>query len=116
MEKPAKLQQLYANIGHQIRETRTKRGITLEELAGRVGRDWSYISQIERAKGIPSIETLFNISEELQIHLSSLFETHKPTSKPQADTFSSKILYILKDASPKEKKTAISVLKKIFNK
>lgn len=118
MDKPAKLMKLYENIGRQIRETRIQRGLTLEELAEKAGRNWSYLSQIERARSIPSIETLFAISEQLEIPISLLFETHRPRKEEnyRTDAYHSKIMYLLKEVPPREKKTAVAVLKKIFKK
>ena len=116
MDRPARLTKLYENIGRQIRAARTERGITLEELADKVGRNWSYLSQIERARGIPSIETLFIICEELHIPLASLFETHQPREIYEPDACEHKIAYILREAPPKEKKEAVMILKKLFRR
>jgi len=116
MNKPPKLIKLYENIGKQIRKARSEEGITLEELAGRCGRDWTYLSQIERAKSIPSMETLFLICEQLRIPFASLFESHKPEVTYKIDKYSNKILYFLRESSPRDKKTAVEVIKKLFDK
>jgi len=116
MGKLEKLTNLYKNIGGHIRKTRGAQSITLEELADKCGRDWTFLSQIELAKSIPSIETLFLICEQLRIPLASLFTSHKADKLNCDDPFINKISYLFKDASPKDKKTAVLLIKKIFKK
>ena len=94
--------------------------LTLEELAFRCGRDWSYLCQIELAKSIPSIETLSLICEQLDIKMSELFEENatkaKIVAKADKDLFSTKITFLLRNTKAKDKKTALAVLKKLFQK
>ena len=116
MGKSEKLTNLYRSIGRHIRKAREGQGITLEELADKSGRDWTFLSQIELAKSIPSIETLFLICEQLRVPLATLFDSHKTKIPNCNDPLIGKIAYLMKDASPKDKKTAVLLLKKLFNK
>lgn len=57
---------------------RKMRGYTQEQFAEKIGKSWSFISQIEanngtKLKGV-SLDTLFCISEILEVPVSKLFE------------------------------------------
>jgi len=54
-------------LGDRLRARRTGLGISLRELASRVGVSASFLSQVERAKSSPSIETLSSISRALDV-------------------------------------------------
>ena len=109
------IKELYLLIGQKIREARKRKNITLEELAGKVGRNWSFLSQIERGRSIPSIETLYLICDALEISLSDLFEKHKSIPY-KINSKTDKFIWLLKDANPSEKQTIISVVKQILKK
>ena len=102
--------ELYGNIGRKIRGQRKLLGITLEELGEKVHRDWSYLSQVERGKAVPSIDTLVRISEALEISLAELFENTKKPKKYEADPFVSKVAYMLRDKDAKYKKSLAKFL------
>ena len=68
----------YRVLGLRIAMYRKARGYTQEQFAEKIGKSWSFISQIEsnngaRIKGA-SLDTLFRISEELKIPMTKLFE------------------------------------------
>ena len=96
--------ELYKNIGKIIRSERNKTGITLEELAEKIDRDWSFLSQIERGKSIPSIETLSRICSALHIPLSKLFKSNKYTTGNKDDPYIKKLAFILRDKDAGYKK------------
>jgi repressor LexA len=54
-----------AHIGDRIRETRQARGISLRQLAGRVGIHYSHLSKVENGKDSVGRDTLVRIAEEL---------------------------------------------------
>ena len=57
-------------IGERIKETRTKRGLSQEELAKRTGfKDKSSISKIEKGTRRPQVEDLKKIAEVLGVHV-----------------------------------------------
>ena len=65
-------------LGLKIAYYRKLRGLTQEQFAEAIGRSVSFVSQIEAnnsatVKGI-SLDTLFTISDKLEIPLSRLFE------------------------------------------
>lgn len=66
-------------FGNKIRQIRIKKSITMKEVAEKTGVSESLISQIERDKISPSIETLLNIAGCLEIDLDYLFKDYKQT-------------------------------------
>ncbi|HLQ25356.1 MAG TPA: helix-turn-helix transcriptional regulator [Acidiferrobacterales bacterium] len=55
-----------------IRALRTEKGMTQEELADLAGLHFTYISQIERGLKSPSLRSLGQIADALDIPLSTL--------------------------------------------
>ncbi len=62
------------DIGTRLREVRILRGISLRNLARKVGVSASFISQVEQNKCQPSLQTLRRISEVLEVSTSYLLE------------------------------------------
>src|SRR3954447_19544439 len=81
-------------VGEGLRKHRTEAGMSLRELARKVGVSPSLISQIEHGKATPSVATLYAIVSELGISLDELFfdaprgaaATPEPEAPPHADT------------------------------
>ena len=65
-ESPAAL------IGARIQEERTKKGLTLKALSGRVGLSISYLSQIENGHVNLNVENLHQISKALGVPIINL--------------------------------------------
>ncbi len=65
-------------FGAKIRRVRERRGWTLKETAKRTGVSESLISQIERDRVSPSIDTLMRLAEVLEISPEFLFEEFRP--------------------------------------
>jgi transcriptional regulator with XRE-family HTH domain len=68
-------------FGDKLRAVREKKKITLKEVAEKAGLSESLISQIERNKVSPAIDTLLVISEILEIDLEYLFSDLKKNKK-----------------------------------
>lgn len=62
----------YPEIGEHLRARRQERGLSLRDLAERLGVSPSLISQIERGRANPSVSTLYAIVAELDISLDEL--------------------------------------------
>lgn len=67
----------YRLLGLKIAYYRKKRGYTQEQFAELIGKSWSFVSQIEanngaKIKGV-SLETLFMISEKLDVPMEKFF-------------------------------------------
>ncbi len=66
----------YIRFGLKVQYYRKLLGLTQEAFADKIGRSWSFIAKIEsptRAFGV-SMETLFKISDVLNVPVSKLFE------------------------------------------
>jgi transcriptional regulator with XRE-family HTH domain len=59
-------------IGRRLREARLARGISLREMARRIGVSPSFVSQVERGKANPSVGTLYAFVTELGASLDEL--------------------------------------------
>ncbi len=59
-------------LGEQIREGRTARGLTQEELAHRAGLDFSYLNQIENGRRNPSLDAIDRIARALGVPVRDL--------------------------------------------
>ena len=68
-------------FGEKLRDIREKKGITLKTVATSVSVSESLISQIERNKVSPSIDTLFAIAESLDVDLDYLFSDYQKKRK-----------------------------------
>ena len=62
------------DIGHRIKQLRTKKNLTLEELASRCELSKGFLSQLERNLTSPSITTLQDIVEALGTTLANFFQ------------------------------------------
>jgi len=62
-----------SHIGSRLRAQRERQGLTLRELARRIGVSASLISQIERDKVNPSVSTLYALVRELGMTMGDLF-------------------------------------------
>jgi transcriptional regulator with XRE-family HTH domain len=60
-------------VGEKIRAVRERRGFTLKEVAAAAGVSESLVSQIERNRVSPAVDTLLAIADALDIDLEYLF-------------------------------------------
>ncbi len=68
-------------FGGKLRAVRERRGITLKDVAAKAGVSESLVSQIERNKVSPSIDTLLTIADVLGVDHEYLFSDYKKTQK-----------------------------------
>ena len=69
-------------ISNRLKEVRTEKKITLQELAVKAGVTKGLISQIENSRTIPSLTVLMNIIRELNLDLNAFFDTIEFEKKP----------------------------------
>ena len=62
-----------SKVGSRLRQERERRGISLRELARRVGVSPSLVSQIELDRVNPSVSTLYALVTELGMTMSDVF-------------------------------------------
>ena len=73
----------YPEIGEQLRARRHERGLSLRDLADRLGCSPSLISQIERGLANPSVSTLYAMVAELDVSLDELLFNERRASAPR---------------------------------
>jgi transcriptional regulator with XRE-family HTH domain len=71
-----------SKVGNRLREEREKRGISLRELARRVGVSPSLVSQIELDRVNPSVSTLYALVTELGVTMGDVFGDTPPEERP----------------------------------
>jgi transcriptional regulator with XRE-family HTH domain len=64
-------------FGEKLRMVREKKGYTLKVVAQRAGVSESLVSQIERNRVSPAIDTLLTLADVLDINLEFLFEEYR---------------------------------------
>lgn len=76
-------------VGHRIRENRKAAGLTVRELARRIGVSPSHVSQVERGIGALSVPALYAVAAELGVAMHELLdrpaETTVPAGRPGVD-------------------------------
>ncbi|MBE7048227.1 MAG: helix-turn-helix transcriptional regulator [Ruminococcaceae bacterium] len=92
----------YELLGRHIRKQRKEKKYTLEQLAEKLDVSTTFIGQIERAKGIPSLETLVKIANVLEISIDSLLFGDL-NNKSGNNYFVKKVAELTETFSPKEK-------------
>ncbi len=72
-------------IGHQIRDLRRAKRMTLTDLAGAIGRSVGYISQIERGKSAVTIPVLQEIAAALEVQAGWFFSGQANAPREERD-------------------------------
>ena len=67
--RPSKTRSLVSRFPAILRDARTEKGLSQEELADQAGLHRTYISQIERGVKSPSLRSLEQITDALEIPL-----------------------------------------------
>jgi transcriptional regulator with XRE-family HTH domain len=72
----------YPEIGDRLRTRRQEKGLSLRDLASRLGVSPSLISQIERGRANPSVSTLYALVSELDVSLDELLFDRRAADRP----------------------------------
>src|SRR5438132_2960487 len=70
------------DLGARLRQARERKGYTVRGLARYVGVSPSLVSQIERGRVMPSVGTLYNIANQLELVVDDLF---RDANAPRAE-------------------------------
>ena len=70
-----------SKVGSRLRAERERLGISLRELARRVGVSPSLVSQIELDRVNPSVSTLYSVVTELGMTMSDVFGDSRPSER-----------------------------------
>lgn len=63
-------------VSNELYSVRKKRGIAVSELARRTGLSRMTITNIEKNRVVPNIETAFLIARELEVDINKIFFIH----------------------------------------
>ncbi len=77
-----------SHIGRRLRDRREALGISLREIARRIGVSASLVSQIERDRVNPSVSTLYSLARELGLNMGDLFDPDGSASAGDRRPFS----------------------------
>lgn len=71
---------LNRHLGHQIRDLRRAKGVTIPTLAARINRSVGWVSQIERGLSEVTIAALHQIAAALEVQVAWFFDAGGPPS------------------------------------
>jgi len=99
-------------IAQTLRSARKQKGFTQEDLGERIGRTAESLSNIERGKAIPSIETLVSLAMALELPLRAFFPDleQKGEPTPKRLHLEAKAVGIIRMLPEKSLETAIDQL------
>lgn len=101
----------YKKLGERIRQERLSLGITQEVLSEKAGISVSFFGQIERGERKPSLETVINIANALQVTVDFLLiDSYQTASRSLVD----ELAYLVRETPEKDIKTVIEVTKTIL--
>ncbi len=108
-------------VGQKIKYIRKERKLTQEELGNLCGLSYKFISDVERGKQNPSLDSITSIAKGLNVQLSALFDFQEPQIKQTVyPDFSLSNIHLLKKLSQykpihiqKVLKTALVILKEL---
>jgi transcriptional regulator with XRE-family HTH domain len=72
---------LKRRIAIKLKTCRKSRQLTQEDLADLIGRSVDAVSNIERAKGLPGLDTLEKIAAKLEIPIAEFFDNPRGRTK-----------------------------------
>ncbi len=101
----------YAFLGKNIKLARIEKNFTQEQLAQQIGCSTVFISEIEKAKKRPSLETLHKISRALDVGTDELFYGK---ASPIESSQMMRITELLNNRTPKELSLARQLLEVLF--
>lgn len=70
-------------LGETVRLLRQRAGLSIQDVANKTGLSTGMISQLERARAMPSIRTLRLLSIALDVPISYFFESSDPADVPR---------------------------------
>lgn len=98
-------------IGKRIAEIRSRKGMTQEQLAGKMGIGPKYLSSIERGKENPTLNTLLSLSKALGVDLGEIFslvQIEDPSKRKPM------VLRLMDEANEDQLKLAFRILSAII--
>src|SRR5688572_23079549 len=72
-------------FGRRLRYLRRRRGLSLTELAQKVGKQVSYLSMIENSKREPRLSTVIDLASALEMPIAELLSEELPTTRDRLE-------------------------------
>ena len=82
MARALDVRSVHRRMGERLRAARQGRGLSLRDLAERLGVSASLISQIETGRANPSVSTLYALVDELDVSLDELLFAERRAGPP----------------------------------
>ena len=101
-------------VGDRIRNLRTEKGYSQEELAHRAGVSTSHIGKLERGEKNPSLSSIEKIINALEITFEDLFKHIQPSYEDANSTTLSLLINKLATLSIDEQKLMLEHLGSLF--
>lgn len=98
----------YEKIGKRIKQYRTERGISQEELSEIININYRHISNIETGRRYPSLEIIVAIANAFEISADDLLVD---TLNRSSSSVGKELHAILQDCNPYQKEMLIRILK-----
>lgn len=87
-------------LGHRIKKLRKERGLSQEQLAERIDKSVDTVSNIERGKFSPRLDTALELAEALDVEVFELFQVRDlPLEDKEKTKLLDEIFDLLKDQS-----------------
>lgn len=102
-------------IGARVRSIRKVKGLTQEQLAEKASTSHSYIGDLERGERNVTLQSLYKISEALDVGFFELFQYGEFVEVEEKSQIVWKIIELLVDRTDEEQQKALNILKEIFN-
>lgn len=100
----------YSLIGNRIKAARKAKGLSQSELSELINRSVGYMSYIETGSKKPSLETLIQIANALDVTIDELLSDNLAAASPVSNT---QINQLLSDCSAFEKRVILLSIKSI---
>ena len=100
----------YSLIGNRIKTARKAKGLSQSELSELIDRSVGYMSYIETGSKKPSLETLIQIANALDVTIDELLSDNLAAASPVSNT---QINQLLSDCSAFEKRVILLSIKSI---
>lgn len=111
-----KINGLQKIIGSKIREFRTKKGLTQEELASKADLHTTFIAHIESGKKVCSVKSLKKIASALKIPIQSLFTQSQKDHETPYDVPTRRLISMIQNSTDREKELVISIAASVLKK
>ena len=103
---------IFKTLGNNVRNERKLQNLTQEQLAEKADISTVFLSQIENARKVPSLETVYAIASALGLTMENIFSEKMELSKDSG----TQIKILLKNKTAKEKEFLLATLKHISNR